>query len=325
MRRRWLSLLVGLLVLCPALVGATAAEERGVQSAKFALELDGVFAGWLYEVEGGHAVADVVTERLGADWLSKKHIGNVKYEEITLVVGANMSKAFYDWIAESVSGQNNRKNGAVVAADFNYRETSRLTFTDAFVTELAMPALDAASKDAAKLTVKVRPAMTRRVATAEGAKLPPPEGKGHKQWLPANFRLRIGGLEETAMRVNKIEALVIKQKVVEHAVGEFRDYDPEPGGVEVPNLVITLPESHGQPLYDWHESFVIQGNAGEEQEKGGSLEYLAPDLKTVLFRVDFQHLGIFKLAPDKSEAGAEGVRRLKAEMYCEDIRFSAVQ
>jgi len=44
--------------------------------------------------------------------------------------------------------------------------------------------------------------------------------------------------------VNKIEALVVKQKVVENAVGEQRDYEQEAASVEIPNLVITLAESH---------------------------------------------------------------------------------
>jgi hypothetical protein len=35
----------------------------------------------------------------------------------------------------------------------------------------------------------------------------------------------------------------------------------------------------------------------------------------------FQHLGIFKLTPDKVESGNEQIRRVKAEMYCENITF----
>lgn len=41
------------------------------------------------------------------------------------------------------------------------------------------------------------------------------------------------------------------------ALGARRDYEREPTSVDMPNLVITLAESHSKALYDWHEDFVI--------------------------------------------------------------------
>ena len=46
---------------------------------------------------------------------------------------------------------------------------------------------------------------------------------------------------------------------------------------------------------------------------GARLELLAPDLKEVLFTLTFKNLGIFKVAPEKAEAGSESIRRVKAE------------
>ena len=66
---------------------------------------------------------------------------------------------------------------------------------------------------------------------------------------------------------------------------------------------------------------MIKGNNGEDHEKGGTLEYLTPNLQEVLFTLHFFHLGVFKVSPDKMEASGEPIRRLKVEMYCEDIRF----
>jgi TAT (twin-arginine translocation) pathway signal sequence len=43
-------------------------------TAKFELELDGSFAGWIQSTDGGNAVADVVTEKIGADGFQKKHL-----------------------------------------------------------------------------------------------------------------------------------------------------------------------------------------------------------------------------------------------------------
>lgn len=322
--RRSAKVIVSLLLagLMATLTGAVPAERRAFVSGRYALELDGVFAGWVQSAEGGHAVSDVVTERLGPDYIVKKHIGNVKYEEITVKVGTGMSKAFYQWIADTMEGKPGRKNGSIVTASYDMKEMSRLNFTHAIITEIGMPALDASSKNAAYITVKFKPEITRLAkGTGERVKAPVTTAR-QKQWLPANFRLRIDGLEPSMTRVNKIEAITIKQKFTEDAVGEWRDYEREPASLEIPNLVITLAESHADAMYDYFEDFVIRGNNAEDKEKGGTLEYLSPDLKEVLFKLEFRNLGIFKLTPDKVEAGSEQLRRVKAEMYCEDIRFS---
>jgi phage tail-like protein len=289
------------------------------------LELDGSFAGWVDSAEGGAPTGEVVTEKLGGDWLQKKHIGNVKYEEVSFKCGTGMSKALYEWIQASfVPGQTPiLKNGAVVAVDSDNREQFRLSFANAMLTEITMPALDAASKDAAKMTIKFKPEYTRKQLGAGGGGAGGnfPTG-GEKTWSPANFRLKIDGLEEPCARVNKIEALTIKQKVTENPVGEMRDYQKEPASIEVPNLAVDLPSAAAGQFLEWEESFLLRGNNGDDAEKSGSLEYLTPDLQQPLFTVQFKNLGIFKLAPEKIEAGAEGIRRIKAEMYCEDIRFS---
>jgi phage tail-like protein len=285
------------------------------------MDLGGAFAGWISSVEGGHATSDVVVEKVGGDVIQKKHLAGVKYEEISVACGTAMSKAFYSWIQASLDNKHTRKDGAVITADFNQKEVGRLDFHQALITEVGFPALDAASKDAAKMTVKFSPEYTRTKAKTGGA-ISAPIGKGEqKKWLPSNFRLKIDGLEKACTRVNKIEALTIKQKVIEDPCGEQRDYQKLPASLEFPNLVITCAESHADQLYAWHEDFVINGNNSEDKEKGGTLEYLSANLKDVLFTLTFDHLGIFKLTPEKVEAASENVRRVKVEMYCEQITF----
>jgi phage tail-like protein len=309
-----------LLGLMATLTGA-AGPGRSYVAGRYGIELDGVFMGFVQSAEGGHAYSEVVSELVGAERVARKHIGNVKYEEITIKVGANMPKAFYQWLQETMAGQSSRKNGAIIAADYNYRETGRLTFTNALITEIGFPALDASSKDPAYITITISPEMTRR-AKPTGKQLPAAGGGKQKQWLPANFRLRIDGLEKSTSRVSKIEALTVKQKVATDMVGEMRDYEIEPTSLEMPNLVVTFAEHDADAWYDWADSFIIDGDNGEEKEKNGTLEFLAPNLKEVLFSLNFRHLGIFKLAPEKTEAGSEQIRRIKAEMYVEDMKLS---
>jgi phage tail-like protein len=286
------------------------------------MDLGGQFAGWISSIEGGHATSDVVVEKLGADMIQHKHLAGVKYEEITVNCGTAMSKAFYSWIQASMDRKHTRNDGAIITADYNQNEVGRLNFFQALVTEVGFPACDAASKDAAKMSVKFSPEYTRMV-TKTGSALQAPIGKGEqKKWMPSNFRLKLDGLDTACAKINKIEALTIKQKVVEDPVGEHRDYQKVPASVEYPNLVVTFSEAFADDVYKWHEDFVINGNNSQDKEKGGSLEFLTQDLKTTLFTLTFSGLGIFKCTPEKVEAASENPRRVKAEMYCEQITFA---
>jgi len=304
---------------------ALTTDKRGYVAGKYAIEIDGHPGGWLFSAEGGAATSDVVTEKLGPDHIQKKHIAGVKYEDISFSFGTGMSKGVYGWVKDSFDHKYTRRNGAIIAATFDHKEMTRLTYTNALISEIGLPALDVSSKDAAKMTLKISPEYTRMTTTLGGGPSIsgkyPIDAKVQKKWLPANFRLNIDGLKDPCSRVNKIEALTLKQKNVENPVGELRDFEKEPAYLEVPNLVITLPESHADDMYKWHEDFVIKGNNGDDKERNGTLEYLTPNLQEVLFTVTFKHLGIFKIAMDKVESGAEGLRRVKVEMYCEEMQW----
>jgi hypothetical protein len=188
-----------------------------------------------------------------------------------------------------------------------------------------MPALEATSKDTAKLSVRFKPQEFRVSVLDSGKKNPalkPNDPKVQKHWLPSNFRLKIDGLDEACRKVNKIEAIVIKQKVTENPTGEQRDYTKEPANVEVPNLIITLPQTSSNEFNDWYKKFLADGKCTETNEKGGTLEYLADDLKTVLFTLSFDKLCLHVLAPS-TETGPDNTARSKAAMYIDGIRFSS--
>jgi hypothetical protein len=298
---------------------AGAADRRSFAAGRFALELDGATA-FIQSVEGGDAHAGVVEETLGPDaCFASKHLAVLEYEEIAITCGTGMTAGFYAWLQSSLGCQTVRKDGAIVGTDFRFAERSRRTFTQALITEIGMPALDAADKDAAQMTVKLAPEVTRRVKGSGQTVVPCGGAKIQKRWLASNFRLTIDGLDCT--KVSKVESLTIKQKVTENPVGEQRDPGSERRRIEFPNLVVTLPESAAQSFFDWHEEFVIEGNNGSEAEKNGKLEYLAPNLADVLFTLEFHNLGIFRLASETVEAGDQ-IPRVRAEMYCQQMTFT---
>jgi hypothetical protein len=290
---------------------------RTVGSVLFALELDGKIAGWLQKVSGGAAHADVVTEPGG-----QKHVGAIHFEDIVVSCGTGMSKAFYDWVAQGsdVQGGSPGKSGAVVTCDLQQRVLSRLEWSFGRLTAINFPALDAASKGQAALTVKISPEMTRQRA-GDGSHLGY-QYKPHKAWLSQNFRLKIDGLEEACSRVSRIGPVTITHDMDSVPIADGRDPESEIGRVHLSDLIITLPESRATVFYDWFEDFVIKGNNSPTNEKNGTLDFLTPNLSSTLFSLQFSHLGIYEMTSPSNLPGTE-INKVTAKMYCEAIQFVA--
>lgn len=296
-----------------------ALATRAYVSSHFALELDGASAGFLKSVEGGGIVGEVVSEPGSATYYQKKHIGNVSYGEFTVRLGFSMAKSVYDWISASLAGAYERKSGAVVAADFDYKEKARRQFHDALITEIGFPALDASSKEPGYLELTFAPDLTQRKA-GSGATVQAPATQKQKQWLPSNFRFELAGLPTA--KVSKVDAFTIKQTAVTDELGEARISTKEPGKLEFPNLTITFAEVDAGPWEAWHEDFVINGNNDESKEKTGAIVFLSPDRQGELARILLHGVGIVSVEPEQGDAAADAIRRLKAELYCERMEFA---
>ena len=204
-----------------------------------------------------------------------------KPQPIVMTFGASAPPGVLQWMADSFARKGLRRNGVILAHDLHLKETSRLTFTDALVTEIGFPALSAGSKGAALLTLKVRAEAARQTTTSPPATVKYKSG-GQKKWSPSNFRVTVEGLDCT--KIGKVDALTFKMKTVERS-GPAGAFKLEPGSIEVPNLVITLPESIGDAWLKWHKQVVL---SGEQIEKTVKLEYLAPDLRTLYFTLLFE-------------------------------------
>ena len=290
-------------------------ERRSYAAGRYAIFLDGEMAGWLQSVEGGQAAGDAIAGKLGQYPVEAKHIAGVKYEDIRLSCGTGMSPHFYEWIKAATDSQYERRNGQIVTCDENFKAMSALDFSNAIITEVGFPALDAASKDAAKMTIKIRPEWTRINVRPGGSVSGMINTKAQKKWLPANFRLQIAGLDCT--RVNKIEAITVKQKVVENPVGTSRGYQKGAANVEVSKLVFTLPEAQAESFYK-----EAVGKRGPGNGKTGQLDYLSEDMRESLFTLKFTDLVVVSLTSDKTGAGNEAIRRVKVEMYSERMQFT---
>jgi phage tail-like protein len=283
----------------------------------FGLNLDGKPCGFLKSVSGGAVSAEVITEQIGVDHVTHKHIGSPKYEDFSLEFGFSMPEAVYQWIADSWTAKHVRKNGSIVAYDYKLEAKSEREFFNALITETVIPALDGSSKEAAYLTLQFAPEYTRsKKASGKGTAQPKINSK---PFLPSNFKLEIDGLDTT--KVNRIDSFAVKQTLAHDDVGDARDYVKEPGKLEFPNLRISLSQVSADPWFAWFDDFVIKGNNGDGKEKNGTITFLNPSRSAPLGTVKLFNLGIFRISEDAATASSETIHRVIAELYCERMEL----
>jgi hypothetical protein len=277
----------------------------------FIFELDGKPAGRLFGMSGGEVHADVIKT---AGVLGHKHIGGVKFEDLTFHCGTGMAQAFYDWIGNTVGGSRMRKSGAIVAMQMNRQPYQRLEFQQALITKVEFPECNGSSKDPAYLTISISPEMTRSIpidSTHPGvyvSSLP-------KSWHINDFKLTIDGLETECLHVSNIGALRCGQKVSFDAVTNKADEGPE----EYSDLVVTLASNHATKFYDWFEGFVKKGKNSPSEEKKGLLQFFAPGANKAYFELDLLGLGPYEFNAMKTQSALP----VDFKMYCNGMKFRA--
>jgi len=288
---------------------------RAITAGHFALRLDTTTASeitLLASSNGGNVYADVTSVFEAGLYYARKHIGSPKYEDFTIPIGASASTGLFDWVADSWGATPEARDGAVLGVDMNFNIKSEVGFSGALVVETQIPALDASSKEAGHLTVRLQPEFID--VRSPAGKLSLIQAK-QKLWRTGNFRLQIEGLDCT--KVSRIDAFTVSRKVnvVTSGSGEVSLI---PKKVEFPNLRITLSKSSALTWVDWHETFVVNGDNDDSFEKSGTISFLSNDLKSELSRIDLHHLGIMRLASTLTD-GISAVARLTADLYCEEM------
>jgi hypothetical protein len=145
--------------------------------------------------------------RLGAtsSWLQQTPT-ITRSDELTVSGNISFVMSYFDWLAAAVQGKPLPKDGEIVAYDYTCQPKTRYGFSQALITSLSFPTLDAASKDQAKLTVKMQ--LTGLTASpATGKPAAPTSVKAQNLWQCCNFKLTSAKFD--ASKVTRVEGLVV--------------------------------------------------------------------------------------------------------------------
>jgi hypothetical protein len=258
--------------------------------------------------------AQGIDEPIGPENMRIKHSSVVEIEPFTIDCGFAGAGDVMRWIQASWRKDFNRRNGQITHANFDLQQTFEHEFYDALISETTFPALDGSSKDAAFLKVKIQPERVLQRKLSSGKRVDGKVQPKQKQWLPSNFRFTIDGIDEMRY-TNKLESFSIKQGIKKLYTGEDRYAQIEPTKLEFPSLSGTIALEYADKLLKWHRDYIVNGQSDTKAQRTGSIEYLAPDLKTTLFTINLFEVGLRLATTAPSQANADQIKRIKFEMY----------
>lgn len=323
MRLRSLGLMAAAFV--SILVGSDMAGGAGTSKAGlyystgyYMLYVDNQPSGFLTQVAGGGAFADVVADRAGAaGQYPKKHVGVVRYQDIVFGINS-IEKPIGDWMKATINtAQPQRRGGAFAVTDTNLTEISRTTWPGGVISDVTFPELDASSKDRAIIAVTVSPDRTTTGKSSAG-KVDPSSStmKGRKPFTGSSFRVTIPGID--ASRISHVDPIGIRVKPAATNLGELRDYERTSGTVDVSNLGFVVSEAYAAPFRQWHDEFVVRGQNGDDKEKTVTIEALGSNGTDLIYRLTLRGVGIMKVGPDStSTSNTDSIAKVRVEAYVE--------
>jgi hypothetical protein len=290
--------------------------SKSYTTGHFELLIDGhKSTAYLKQIDGGWSKANVVDDAVGAYQNRIKHISTVEIEPFSLEFGLAGANDILQWIKGSWSRKYSRRNGQITHANFDLYQTYEHEFYEALITETTFPTLDGAAKDSGYIKCKIQP---ERVVTKKlpgsGQRVDGATGNKQKLWSPSAFRLNIDTIDEMKY-CNKLDSFTIKQGVKKLYTGSGRFPQIEPTNIQFPNLTGTISLQYADKLLKWHEDYINTGIQDPKAQKTGSIEFLSPDRKQTIFRINLYEVGLNFAAIESSTANADQIKRVKFEMY----------
>jgi phage tail-like protein len=293
--------------------------------AHFTIEIDGISKAGdalptLRSLDGGGVKADVLSYQMGEKGDVWRQLGKPKYDDIKLTLGLADVEGFRTWFNQYLSGDQVRKNGAIVAADFQYLEKARREFKEAIIVGLGLPKWDANDKNQANITITISPEQVIYKASA-GKQIQAQNASEEKQKkIPAcNFEFSLDGFPaDTFNRTVKVDALEVKCKAIEHHYGTRLEAVKIPGKIEWPNLVFYVPEADAEPLRTLHNDRMAGKRADQGTGRTGTLVF-KNNAQKPMGEFHFMGVHIFNVQTEKSDASAEELKLVKVECAIEGI------
>lgn len=304
----------------------------------FKLLIDGKpVTAFIKSIEGGLINAQAVEEPVGQFNIRGRHLATREVDPIQVEFGMSGAKWCLDLVDDFINNRkHHRLSGEIYHADANMVAQYMFTFSNAVITELTLPKLDANGKESLLCKVKLQP-QDVTFKLGDGRKLDPDTLGRQKAWHTTNFRLTLDRVGELPF-CSSIESMTVKLGHKPMQLGDHFRPDVLPTKVDMPKLSITVPLLRSKALIDWYDKSVGQqlgtgiedagelaaaGHSSSGYETSGSIEFLDATLNDVLYMVELDGVGMEKFTIPKSEANSVGTKMAKFDFYVTSIKVKS--
>jgi len=260
---------------------------------------------------GGGTAVGIVTSTPSADGQHDKRLSGVNYEDIIIEVSPT---ALPKSLADVLSGKYVPLSGSLRFGSFDYKTVRRLSFQNAMISSVRFPALDAASKEAARVEFTLSPESTKEEAV-KGEDMKGAASSKQKSAMVNFFRVQLGELP--ANRVSKVTPIELRAESREAGASKQRGDSKEPAGFEIPNIKLTISAVDAEPWRKWHHDSVI---SGKTDEKTMVVELVDATMKDVLLGLELTGVGIVAVR-DEPQESVDKIARIEVEVYAEGLRL----
>jgi phage tail-like protein len=135
---------------------ATGQRVDPYSNFNFLVEIDGITRAAFADVSGFDSTIDVTEYREGGENTTVRKLpGVTKYSNIVLKWGLTQDAELYQWHAETIKGNLQRKNGSIIALDRQGNEVVRWNFRNAWPTKWDGPDFTAKGNDVSVETLEL--------------------------------------------------------------------------------------------------------------------------------------------------------------------------
>lgn len=271
------------------------------RTVRYALWLDGRFAGYPQTVEGGALRGELQPSLGGPNDNFQAHVlGRPAVEDLKLGLGFPLERPVHEWLDRSLRNAPPLVNtAALIAFGASGHALRRWELSEPTLVELAFPGMDASARGTTPMRIRmaVRSARLHTEARKDESAVPPGTSVATQSRLDLD--------EAPVEGVIQMDPVIIRR-----AAGG------RPGTWTLPTLDLTVTEAFAADWIRWHEDTVINGRTRWRQ---GAWVLASADRRREHLRLRLPDLGISQVGWDPFSAQTESPLRLRVGLYCRSL------
>lgn len=252
------------------------------QASKLALELSGQAAGWLRSCQPASVRVDVSQGASASDFAVRQGV-RIALGEMAAEAELAESGPLLDWVAAVMTGDHALRSGAVVVADHNFNQRRRIGFTDARLTALSWPVLDATEAKRG-FTMGLRWLAEAVDDGLASGKLKAAAGGKRKGLITSNYRLN--GLPFGGEFVTRIELPALQVVWLDEHHGPSRRSLRSMAMLKLGELRLVVAAPQADAVRTWVRKLISDGQLDAGEALKLQVEMLDPALKKVMATID---------------------------------------